>query len=172
MELKLYALQTLQETALWREAFAKGGLDRPIGYYADCFEANRGGRQVTVLAEADGRIAACGHVLKESGCAPFREEGIAEVHGVNVLPQFRRRGVGGRLLDELEAIALRKYASIGLVVGLDVNDGPAKRMYANRGYVPDGRGPSRGGETVELGGLARADDLLVYWTKELGAKQG
>ncbi|TYP74002.1 GNAT family N-acetyltransferase [Paenibacillus methanolicus] len=170
MALRIYTLQTLQETALWREAFAKGGLDRPIGYYADCFEANRGGTRITVLAEADGAIAGCGHVLKASGYALFREAGIAEVNDLNVLPEFRRRGVGGRLLDELEAIASRRYAPIGLGVGLDASYVPAQRMYANRGYGPDDRGLRLVRAPVEPGGLDRTADRLLYWAKALSAK--
>lgn len=171
MELKLYTLQTLQETAIWRESFAKGGIVRPIGYYADCFEANRAGSRTTVLAEADGRVAGCGHLLKTSFYAPFREAGIPEVNDLLVLPEFRGSGIAGRLLDELEAIASRGYAAVGLGVGLYKDYGAAQRIYAKRGYVPDGRGLGYGGETVEPGALVQADDeLLLYLTKELNAK--
>ncbi|MFB9329910.1 GNAT family N-acetyltransferase [Paenibacillus aurantiacus] len=171
MDVKLYTLQTLQETAIWREAFQKGGIDRPIGYYAECFEACRGGARITVLAEADGRIAGCGHLVKESQYAPFREAGIPEVNDLNVLPEYRRRGIGDKLLVELEAIASRSYASIGIGVGLYADYGPAQRLYARRGYVPDGRGLCYGGETVQPGGLVRADDdLTLYLTKALNVK--
>ncbi len=44
------------------------------------------------------------------------------------------------LMDAVEEIALEKYGIVGLGVGLYDSYGSAQRMYARRGYVPDGRG--------------------------------
>jgi hypothetical protein len=45
---------------------------------------------------------------------------------------------------------------------------PAQRMYALRGYVPDGRGACRGHQPLSKGARVIMDDDLIIWlTKQL-----
>ena len=47
--------------------------------------------------------------------------------------------------------------------------GPAQRLYARRGYVPDGRGVCQGHRPLVHGECVTLDhDLILWLTKELG----
>jgi ribosomal protein S18 acetylase RimI-like enzyme len=62
---------------------------------------------------------------------------------VNVLttfPEFRRQGIGLKLLDQAEAKALETAAPTLSVIVADWNE-PAKRLYARAGYEAEAREP-------------------------------
>jgi GNAT superfamily N-acetyltransferase len=100
--------------------------------------------------------------------APLRENGIPEIQDLNVLPPFRRRGIGSRLLDAAEEIVASRSAEVGIGFGLYADYGAAQRLYVRRGYVPDGRGASHRGRFVLGGELVVADDdLVIHLTKRL-----
>jgi hypothetical protein len=62
----------------------------------------------------------------------------------------------------------RGTVTLGITVGLFDEYGPAQRLYALRGYVPDGRGACRGQEPLSKGSRVIMDDDLIIWlTKEL-----
>lgn len=51
-------------------------------------------------------------------------------------------------------------------MGLFTEYGPAQRMYARRGYVPDGRGVRRGATPVREGDPVTVDHGLLLWLIE------
>ena len=81
-------------------------------------------------------VTICWH----STYAPFAETGIPEIQDFNVLPEFRRRGIGTRLMDRAEQRVARRCDTVGIGVGMYADYGHAQRLYVLRGYVPDGRG--------------------------------
>ena len=83
---------------------------------------------------------------------------------------YRRQGVATRLMDAAEGLARdRGFTALGITVGLFDEYGPAQRMYARRGYVPDGRGACRGKRPLRIGEQVTVDhDLIMWLTKELG----
>ncbi|WP_349264173.1 GNAT family N-acetyltransferase [Longimicrobium sp.] len=95
--------------------------------------------------------------------APFRAERIPEIQDFNVLPAFRRRGIGSALLDVAESAAAERGRVVGIGVGLDPDYGPAQRLYVRRGYVPDGRGITWQNGTVAYRDQVLVDDELVLW---------
>jgi hypothetical protein len=55
-------------------------------------------------------------------------------------------------MDAAEEVARdRGVVALGITVGLSGEYGPAQRLYALRGYVPDGRGAGRGQQPVSKG---------------------
>lgn len=94
---------------------------------------------------------------------PFRAEGIPVIEDFNVLPAFRRRGIGSALMDAAEGAAGARSRVVGIGVGLDLDYGPAQRLYVRRGYVPDGRGISWQNAPVAYGDQVIVDDDLVLW---------
>lgn len=94
---------------------------------------------------------------------PFAAEGIPVIEDFNVLPAFRRRGIGSALMDAAEAAAGARSSVVGIGVGLDPDYGPAQRLYVRRGYVPDGRGISWQNRTVAYRDQVLVDDDLVLW---------
>ena len=80
-----------------------------------------------------------------------------------------RRGVATLLMDAAEQRAAdRGITTLGITVGLFDEYGPAQRMYARRGYVPDGRGACQGQRPLSEGTQVRLDhDVIIWLTKEL-----
>src|SRR5215216_2849397 len=58
----------------------------------------------------------------------------------NALPRFRQQGIGTRLMDEAERKVSERSGVAGIGVGLSPDYGAAQRLYALRGYAPDGKG--------------------------------
>jgi ribosomal protein S18 acetylase RimI-like enzyme len=103
-----------------------------------------------------------------SNYEPFRAEHIPEIVDFNVLPEFRRLGIGTQLMEKAESEIASVSPMAGIGVGVTTDYGAAQRLYVLRGYVPDGRGlryrdhPVRYGEEVRVD-----DDLVLYFTKNL-----
>ena len=104
----------------------------------------------------------------QSDYSPFNHANIPEVQDFNVLPSFRRRGVGNELMGAIEARAKQDFETIGIGVGLHGDYGSAQRLYIKRGYVPDGRGLMYNGEAVPLmTNVMNDNSLALYLTKAL-----
>ena len=120
------------------------------------------------MAEVGREFAGYVTIKWASDYPPFRDEGIPEVSDLNVVPRYRRHGIGTRLMDEAERLMAEGSQVAGIGVGMPVDYGPAQRMYAMRGYVPDGRGLMWHGEPVADRSQATIDDdLVIYMTKRL-----
>lgn len=99
---------------------------------------------------------------------PLRDENIPEITDLNVLPNWRRKGIASRLMDEAEARIAERSAVAGIGVGMDADYGPAQRMYVLRGYVPDARGLTHSGRNLQWGETVKVDDgLVLMLTKRL-----
>jgi GNAT superfamily N-acetyltransferase len=139
-------------------AFAAIGWAKPREQYERYLaEQEAGERQVWVASVEDG-FAGYVTLNRRPEYAPFRVEGIPEIQDLNVLPGFRRRGIGSALLDVAEEAA---GARVGIAVGLSADYGAAQRLYVRRGYVPDGRGIAYRWRTASYGEQVVVDDDLV-----------
>jgi GNAT superfamily N-acetyltransferase len=137
-------------------------------YYEKCLEENQLGSRVTLLAFYDEDLAGCCSLLYKSDYPYFIKHSIPEINNLNVFPQYRKKGVATRIIDELEGIASRTSKVVGLGVGLYKDYGNAQRMYCKRGYVLDGNGITYQNVEVEPGKQVIIDDeLLLYLVKEL-----
>ncbi|NUO59949.1 MAG: GNAT family N-acetyltransferase [Hamadaea sp.] len=126
------------------------------------------GDRAVVVAELNGWFAGYVTVVWNSDYRPFLDAGIPEIKDFNVLPAYRRRGIGSALMDAAERLVARRTTIVGLGVGLYSDYGTAQRMYAKRGYVPDGRGIMYAGEPVPPGQAVRIDDdACLMYTREL-----
>jgi len=91
----------------------------------------------------------------------FRDAGVPEIADLNVLPDWRKHGIGSALLDAAENAIAKRSNVAGLGVGLYADYGPAWRLYIARGYVPDGRGVVYDGQQVDAGTSITIDDAAV-----------
>src|SRR5260221_4184783 len=69
--------------------------------------------------------------------------------------QFQRQGIAPRLMDMAEQLIATRSRKAGITVGLLGADGPAQRLYARRGYVPDGRSACQGERPLKQGVTGR-----------------
>lgn len=99
----------------------------------------------------------------------FARLNIPELQDLNVLPDFRRHGLGAALVNACENLArTRNCTEIGLAVGLTQSYGAAQRLYVRMGYIPDGQGVSYDRQNVRPGDMrAVDDDLCLMLVKSL-----
>ena len=71
---------------------------------------------------------------------PCLGRGGPEIVDFAVLARFRGLGVGSRLKDAAEVVAVRYADTVNLGVGLHSGYGTAQQMVIRRGYLPDGSG--------------------------------
>jgi len=142
--------------------------DKPRSQYERYLLEQQEGVRTTFVAFAGGDFAGYVTINWNPSYPPFRADGIPEIQDFNVLPRFRRRGIGTRLMDEAERKVSVRSSVVGIGVGMPPDYGAAQRLYVLRGYVPDGMGLTRDGRPVRRGDRITLDDgLVLYMTKAL-----
>lgn len=136
-------------------------VQKPRAYVERCWHENLSEQRTTFLAVVQGKFAGWGHLVYVCDYSFFREHGIPEIQNFDVIPPYRRRGVGTQLMDAIEEFAFTKFDVIGIGFGLYAKDGVAQKMYVKRGYIPDGRGLMSHNEPVFPGHHVLAGDALV-----------
>ncbi len=149
-------------------AFRNIGWGKPVAQYRRYLAEQAAGNRICQVATVAGQFAGYVTVNWKPPYTAFAELNIPEIQDLNVLPEFRRKGIGTRLLDWAEEeIALRSDIA-GIGVGLHPGYNAAQRLYVKRGYVPDGRGVTYRNRYVEEGmQVAMDDDLILHLTKRL-----
>lgn len=149
-------------------AFAALGWHKPASQYLRYLQEQRAGQRVVLVARCDGLFAGYVTIVWHSTYQPFREAKIPEIADFNVLPAWRQRGIGSRLLDLAEERIAARSPVVGIGVGLFIDYGAAQRLYVRRGYTPDCKGIVWHGRTVGPGDAVIVDDdLVLYFTKAL-----
>ncbi len=149
-------------------AFAKLGWNKPASQYERYLDEQNRGLRAVLVAVVDGCFGGYLTIVWDSHCAFLRENQIPEIVDFNVLPAYRRRGIGTRLMDAAELRIGKKSPLAGIGVGLTADYGPAHILYIRRGYLPTGQGlvqdgiPVQYGETITLN-----DDQAIYFVKNL-----
>ena len=147
-------------------AFTAIGWNKPVQQYEKYLAEQEAGLRDVLVATVDEEFAGYVTVWWESPYEPF--EGIPEISDFNVLPKFRRRGIGSGLMDAAEARVAERSDVVGIDVGLYPDYGTAQRMYVRRGYIPDGRGLIYDGRQVPPMETVRNDDsACLMFTKSL-----
>ncbi|MBW3628282.1 MAG: GNAT family N-acetyltransferase [Gemmatimonadetes bacterium] len=128
------------------------------------------GLRLFLVAHRDTAVAGYLTLSWDADYPPFRRAGIPEIHDLYVLPSARRAGIATALLDAVEQHAVQRSGYLGLAVGLYADYGPAQRLYARRGYLPDGTGATSGGRPLLGGETISVDDgLVLHLVKALRA---
>ena len=77
-------------------------------------------------------------------------------------------GPGNKLLDVAESEAAGIADTVFLAVGIHSGYGPAQRIYAKRGYIPDGTGVWYQGKVLDqYAPCVNDDDLVLFLSKKL-----
>ena len=147
--------------------WAQGWLGKTEAQFQRYYNMDQSGERQIFVAEYDGQVAGYTTLMKEAKHGPFAGNGVPYVCDFNVLQAFQRRGIGGKIMDCAEAAAFETHGSICLGVGLYTNYGTAQRMYAKRGYIPDGSGVWFNNVNLEPGApCVNDDDLILSMAKE------
>jgi GNAT superfamily N-acetyltransferase len=143
-------------------------VSQPLDYVQRCWQENQNEKRVTLLAFCENEFVGWGHVVFRSEYPYFAENNIPEIQNFDVIPPFRKRGVGSVLIEALEKDAFTISNTIGIGFGLYADYGTAQRMYIKRGFIPDGRGIMYDNKPVEPGAhVCVDDDLCLYLIKTI-----
>lgn len=158
------------DLALLREIALAMRHEKELDYFERNFEEQESGNRLVFLAVLEGRPAGYCILNWMPKYAYFRESGIPETQDLNVLPEFRKRGIATFMIARCEARAREQgHSMMGISVGLNARFGPAQRLYAKLGYIPDGFGVTYDRKTVAAGELRPVDDnLCLMMVKRLG----
>ena len=154
------------------EAFNKIGWNKPASLFEEYLNEQEAGDRLVWVAHVQDEFAGYVTLKWQSQYPSFKEQNIPEIMDLNVLPSFRKMGIGSLLLDTAEKEAVVKFIYIGIGVGLyageDGGYGAAQRLYVKRGYMPDGQGVTYNYQPTIPGNSYPLDDDLVFWfTKKL-----
>jgi len=150
-----------EDAAPIAKAFLEIGQVRSEWQFLDYVAEREVGIRDAWVAQWDGALAGLVTLHYSPLYVGISGKGIPEVQDLMVLPAYRRRGVASRLLDRVEASARARARQIAIGVGLHPGYNAAQRLYALRGYIPDGLGVTYEDRYVEEGEAVRFDDLLV-----------
>ena len=150
------------------EAFKELGWDKPASQFERYLMEQTLKIRDMYIARVDGQFAGYLTISWQSTYRPFHEKNIPEIMDFNVLPKFRRLGIGTQLMDRAEAEIAKVSHVAGIGVGMTPDYGAAQRLYVLRGYVPDGNGLYYRGHATQHGEAIKVDDnLALYLTKTL-----
>lgn len=150
-------------------SFKMIGWNKPKSIYESYLNEQSHNIRSVIIAKENGKF--CGYVtIKWKSEYPlFSQENIPEISDLNVLPHFRKNGIGTTLINASEALAKeRGHSSIGLGVGMTADYGNAQRLYVHLGYVPDGHGLHYKNKPLNHGDQASIDDdLVIYLSRSI-----
>lgn len=151
------------------EAERAQGWHADIGKYQNRLRDQAQGRCISLTAVWQGRPAGYVSVYTDVDTGPFAGRGWPQITDLGVLEKYRRRGIGTRLMEAAEAIARRYSDTVCLAVGLHSGYGSAQRLYARRGYMPDGSGAWYGNRPCPpyAKDIANDDELVLYLSRKL-----
>lgn len=126
------------------------------------------GKAIALVAEYQGKVAGYINVYKNAVWGSFGGLGYCEIVDFGVLEKYRNLGIGSKLMDIAEEIAVQYADTVYLGVGLHSGYGSAQRMYYKRGYMPDGKGVWYGDSIAKpYENYCNDDDLILYLSKSL-----
>lgn len=149
-------------------AFCPPNGNKSIDQYPRYLDEQERGLIVCLVARLGVEVAGYLKVVWEPTYPPYRDNAIPEIQDLNVLEQFRRRGIASRLLDRAEEEIATRSDVAGIGVGLHSGYNAAQRLYVLRGYVPDGLGVTYENRPVHDREVVTFDDeLVLHFTKQL-----
>ncbi len=167
-ELSIEQARYEEPNRLW-DLIAQLGYHKDTEYFEQCFERQEKDElQLLIVSMAGVDIGYC--VMNWAPkYAYFKVHNIPEIQDLNVLKDYRRRGIGRKVIEYCEALARDKGCrEMGIGVGVDYSYGPAQRLYVKMGYIPDGQGVSYDRKQVAHGEFRPIDDnLCLMMTKTL-----
>ena len=127
------------------------------------------GKCVALTAEYNGKPVGNLYLYFDAQEGPFKGQGLPLIVDFGVLQKYQRKGIGNRLMNTAEQLAAQRSHTVTLGVGLCREYGAAQRIYAKRGYIPDGSGVwYQNRQCVQYETTCTVDDdLVLFLSKKL-----
>lgn len=157
------------DLALFQESFKDTYLSDRFDLFKKYLKEHSEKNRYVLLACSGGKMIGYVTLKYVSDYENFAQNNIPEIVDFNVVPRFRKQGIGRKLLKRIESVAKKSgYAQIGIGVGLSEDYGAAQRLYVKMNYIPDATGLHYDAKPVQKGTTVRVDDsLAVYLIKNL-----
>ena len=91
---------------------------KPQSTFDMYFSQQEAGDRLVWVAYCEDQFAGYCTLKWQSDYESFREQGIPEIKDLNVLPPFRCKGIGSKLLETVENEAFKKGNTVGIGAGL------------------------------------------------------
>ncbi len=142
---------------------------KDIDYFELSLEHQAAGERLVFIVEYDGKTAGYGMLSWAPKYAFYKAMGYPEIQDLNVLPDFRSKGIASNVIAYCEDLARKKGRShMGISVGLTASYGAAQKLYVKLGYVPDGHGVTCDRKAVSHGEIRPVDDdMCLMMVKDL-----
>jgi GNAT superfamily N-acetyltransferase len=171
-DLMIRSMKDVDAKIIYNE-FLKQNWHPSLDTYKNYYLAQENHLRFIYVAEYNGKIAGYTTMLKEASSGPFANRGIPEIVDFNVFADYRRRGIGNKILETAEKTAAEISGRVSLAVGLHSGYGAAQRIYVKRGYIPDGSGVWYQNKQLEqYADCKNNDDLVLYFSKALKSSAG
>ena len=151
--------------------FAEQGWPKPRETIENYFARQAGSELFVFVAEHQGDVAGYAVLYPSAKTGPFANKNIPEISDFNVFAKYRQIGIGSSILDSAEKKAAELCNQVTLGVGLHYGYGAAQRIYAKRGYIPDGTGVWYKNSHLEQYADCKNDDDLVLYLAKVFDKQ-
>jgi GNAT superfamily N-acetyltransferase len=149
------------------DAFQKVNWEKSASLFETYYQEQQKAERQIWLAFFQDHIAGYVTLKWTSQYEPFAQKKIPEIMDLNVLPAFRKQGIGSALLKVAEEEAAAQNDVVGIGVGLyggpDGGYGFAQRLYVKRGYCPDGLGVTYDYKPTVPGQVYALDDDFILW---------
>ena len=139
-------------------------------YWMKCLAEQGLGHRTAIIAADESGVIGYAYLNWHSQYPRFRTRQIPEISDLRVADRHRRLGVATAMIAHFEGVARQAgCGAIGMGVGMYGAYGPAQRLYAKLGFVPDGYGLTYGNADVQPGAMVTVDDSLLLWlVRDLG----
>ncbi len=150
------------------DTYSSYGWHPKIETYEKYYTDQQEGKRLVFIAEFQGEVKGQSTLDLHPEEGPWAGKGIPEIVDLTVFFDVHGKGIGSRLLDAAENAASGIADAVYLAVGVHSGYGPAQRIYAKRGYIPDGSGVWYQGKVLEqYAPCVNNDDLVLYMSKKL-----
>ena len=150
------------------EEHLQGWVDQEIDKYFKRLQDVANGKCTSLVAEYKGNVAGYINVYPNAMGGSFGGKGLPEIVDFGVLQKYRNHGIGTVLMQIAENIAGKYADTVYLGVGINKNYGAAQRLYAKRGFIPDGTGLWYNNKVLEpYADMKNDDDAAIYMSKKL-----
>ena len=155
------------DARVFNDEYTAQGWHPEVEYYLMRVREQSEGKCVALTAVYQGKPAGAVYVYLNANEGPFKGTDWPIIVDFGVLQKYQRKGIGSRLMDVAEQIAAKHADTVCLGVGLCGEYGSAQRMYAKRGYIPDGSGVwYRDVQCVQYETVCTIDDDLVLFMEK------
>lgn len=149
------------------EAFNQISWNKPPSLFEEYLKEQEACDRLVWVAYVQDEFAGYVTLKWRSSYPFFKEQNIPEIMDLNVMPSFKKMGIGSMLLDIAEKEAATKSEVVGIGVGLyagaDGGYGAAQKLYVKRGYITYGQVVTYNYKPTIPGNSYQLDDYLVLW---------